>query len=166
MSKSAKPAVLASLIFSSALFAAMFSKRTSASPPPWSPPDGSQLPPMGPPFPPGGVPAPPWALPAPVPTPPSMVAIKAGRRYEAVVDVQAADGVGLRSAATKIIDALKLDDPSLKGYKNVERPGVGEVTRVTLRVTSLIDNSFPLETRLQTPGVGSVWLVSVKDVTQ
>jgi hypothetical protein len=155
-----RKSVLAPIIFSSALFAAAFSRRSSAAPPPWTPPAPSKLPPFPTSTP--HVPDPPWALP---PIPPQTIAVKAGPRYEVVADVQGAQGVSLTSAAGKILDALQLDDPSLKGYKNLERPGVGEVTRVTLRVTPLVDNSFPLETKLQTPGVGSCWVVSIKDVT-
>lgn len=155
-----RKSVLAPIIFSSALFAAAFSKRSSAAPPPWVPPAPSKLPPF--PSSPPSVPDPPWALPPPVP---QMIAVKAGRRYEVVADVQGADGVGLTTAAKKILEALQLDDPSLKGYKNVERPGAGEVTRVTLRVTPLVDGAFPIDTKMQTPGVGTCWVVSIKDVT-
>lgn len=145
--------VLAPIIFSSVLFAAMFSRRTSAATPARRFPAPSLLPPLPP--------DPPWALP---PLPPQTVAVKAGHRYEVVADVQAAQGVGITSAADKIIQALKLDDPSVRGIKNLERPGVGTVTRATLRVTTLVDGVFPLEQKLQTPGVGSCWIVSIKEV--
>jgi hypothetical protein len=94
-----------------------------------------------------------------------MIAVKAGRRYEVVADVQGANGVSLSSAAKRILEALRLDDPSLKGYKDVQRPGAGEVTRVTLQVTPLVDNAFPIDTKMQTPGVGTCWVVSIQEVS-
>jgi hypothetical protein len=161
-----KKSVLAPIIFSSALFAAAFSRRVSPAAPPWTPPAPSNLPPPFPsPLPPLGVPAPPWALPPlPPPPPPKMIAVKAGHRYEVVADVQSAEGVSTSSAAKQILDALHLADPERKGYENVDRPGVGEVTRVKLRVTTLVDHSFPLDTLIRIAGVGSIWVVSIKDV--
>lgn len=154
--------VLAPVIFSSVLFAAAFSRKPSTGAPPWTPPAPTKLPP----FPTGmpkKVPDPPWALP---PLPPMMINVTAGHRYEVVADVQAAVGVGMTSAAGKILDALQLSDPSLKGFKNVERPGVGTCTRVTLQVTPLVDGSFPLDQKLSTPGIGSCWVVSIKEVAK
>lgn len=150
---------LASIIFSSALFAAAFSRRSGAAPlPPWGPPAPSKLPNVP------TVPTVPTEQPEPRATP-KTAKVQALHRYEVVADVLPVKGVSLTTAATKILDSLRLDDPSLKGYKTVEREGVGEVTRVTFTVNSLINNEFPLERQLSTAGVGSVWVVSIKDVT-
>ncbi len=168
---------LAGIVFSTALFAAAFSRRSTAVPPPWAPPAPSKLPPAPPP---ATTPQPPQPQPSNVPTTPSVpteqprpratpktVKIQALHRYEVVADVLPVDGVSLRSAAMKILDSLRLDDPSLeRSPTTVDRPGVGEVTRVTFRVNSLIDNEFSLDRQLSTAGVGSVWVVSIKDVTR
>lgn len=155
---------LAPVIVSSILFAALFGRRATAEHAP-RPPPRLPAPSTLPPLPWGGssVPDPPWALP---PIPPQMVHVKAGHRYKVVADVQAAQGVGMQRAARGILDALKLDDPSIGGIKNLDRPGVGEVTRVTLRVTPTVDGSFPIETKMRTPGIGTCWLVSIQEVTE
>lgn len=164
-------AALAPLIFSTVLFAALFNRRSNASPPPYGPPAPSNLPP--PPtdgdefYPPGSIPTAP-TVPTEPPKPratPKTAKVQALHRYEVVADVLPVKGVGLQSAASKILDSLRLEDPDVKGYKTVEREGVGKVTRVTFRVNSLINNEFPLDTQQSTAGVGSVWVVSIKDVT-
>lgn len=152
---------LASLFFSSALFAAAFSSKSSKAAKPYGPP-----PPPAPsrlPFP--TTPTAPTEPPKPRATPETFK-VQALHRYEVVADVLPVKGVGLTTAATKILDSLRLDDPSLKNYRTVDRAGVGEVTRVTFQVNSLINNEFPIDRQLSTAGVGSVWVVSIKDITR
>jgi hypothetical protein len=166
---------LAPLVFSSFLFAALFGRRGRAALPPaspWGPPAPSNMPPPvtdGDEFyPPGSVPTVP-SVPTEPPQPratPKTVRVLALHRYEVVADLLPVDGVGLQSAAAKILDALRLDDSDLQSHKTVERAGVGKVTRVTFRVSSLINNEFPLDRQISTAGVGSVWVVSIKDITQ
>jgi hypothetical protein len=172
-------ASLAPLLFSSVLFAALFGRREKESPPPPSPsPMGPPLPPMGPPLPPMGppdasnlppidrmplppAPSPSWPEP---PRPPNTVHVQAGHRYRVIADVQAFSGVGLATAAQKLLAALQLDDVDLVDHETTERAGAGEVTRVTFDVTSLVDASFVLDTQITTGGAGNVWIVSVVEV--
>jgi hypothetical protein len=155
-------ATFATLLFSSALFAVLFGGRArgGSAPPlanPWQP-SPSNLPPVP------TVPSVPTEPPKPRATP-KTVKVQALHRYEVVADVLPVDGVSLRTAASKLLDALRLEDADLKGAEPLEREGVGKVTRVTFQVNSLINNEFPLDRQISTAGVGSVWIVSLKDVT-
>lgn len=85
-------------------------------------------------------------------------------RYEIEADVLPVDGVGLRDVASKALAHLRFDDPTLKGYRTVDRPGVGKVTRVKFRANSLINNSIALDREYGIAGVGSVWLVAAKEL--
>lgn len=152
-------ATLGTLLFSSVVFAVLFGGRSrSALANPWQPAP-STLPPVP------TVPSVPTEPPKPRATP-KVVKVQALHRYEVVADVLPVDGVGLRAAAKQLLDSLRLDDPSVDGAAPVEREGVGKVTRVTLQVNSLINNEFPLDRQISTAGVGSVWIVSIKDVTR
>ena len=84
-------------------------------------------------------------------------------RYEIVADVLPVDGVGLREVATRALVHLRFDDGALKTYKTVERAGV-EVTRVTFHANSIINNLIAIGRQYSIAGVGSVWLVSAKEV--
>lgn len=156
----------AGVIFSSVLFAAMFSKRTAAALPPWGPPAPSNLPNPVPPFPKGPPPPNPgWPEP---PRPPRMQAIVAGRRYEVTADIKPMPGKGLMSAARAVMQSprfsQRFEKMSLGKYSDIDRPGVGEVTRLVFRVTPVVDDSFAIDTEHVIEGAGSVWIVSVNDV--
>lgn len=152
-------ATFGTLLFSSVVFAVLFGGRSrSALANPWQPAP-STLPPVP------TVPSVPTEPPKPRATP-KVFAVQALHRYEVVADVLPVDGVSLTTAATKLLDSLRLDDAALKKIEPLERAGVGKVTRVTFQVNSLINNEFPLDRQISTAGVGSVWIVSIKDVTR
>jgi hypothetical protein len=150
---------LAGILFPTALFAAAFSKRTNASsPPPWTPPAPSNLPPPS-------VPSVPTEPPKPRAVP-KTVKMLALHRYEIVADVLPVHGVSLITAARKILDSMRMDKPDLEGRDTVTREGVGEVTRVRFTANTLINNEIELDRQRSFAGVGSVWVVSCKEVAQ
>jgi len=176
---------LAPLIFSTVLFAALFNRRSSAQPPPWSPPAPSNLPPPASGgfdfYPPGTIPTPPpgsFPIPSPLPVPtdpgwaappapPAMASMLAGHRYDVVVDVRPEKGKGIIAAARAIVAAPRFADrfadASMPTFQDVERPGVGEVTRLRFSVTPLVDDAFPIDLEMPVPGAGSAWLVSITE---
>lgn len=109
------------------------------------------------------VPSVPTEQPKPRATPKEF-AFTALHRYDIEADVLPVDGVGLRAVATKALAHLYFDDASLKTYRSVQRPGVGEVTRVRFVANSLINNRVAFDRQIAIAGVGSVWLVSAKEV--
>lgn len=154
-------AALGATFFSTVLFAVLFSKRAPASsttPAPWQPPASSALPP------PPTVPSVPTEQPKPRATP-KTYKVQGLHRYEIVADLLPVDGVSIREAATKVLDSFRLDGAELKAVEPLERAGVGKVTRVTFTANSLINNEVPLDRQLSVAGVGSVWVVSIKDLT-
>lgn len=173
--KAATPlGMISGVVFSSVLFAVFFQGKKAEPAEPYGPPPppvpyGPPLPPAPsnlPPLPDGPAPAPPnppWpAPPLPPVVPSTMVQLQAGKRYKATADIVAYEGVGLMSAAPKILKALNLKDGSLDGYTNATRDGVGKVTRVTFKVTAVANQSLPIEQEMPFVGVGRVWIVSVK----
>lgn len=85
-------------------------------------------------------------------------------RYDITADVLPVDGVGLTTVAKRALAHLHFDDASLKGYKTIERPGVGKVTRVRFHANALINNPVAFDREIGLAGVGSIWLVSAKEV--
>lgn len=85
-------------------------------------------------------------------------------RYEIEADVLPVDGVGLSEVAQKALAHLRFDDGALKGYKTVQRDGV-DVTRVKFEANSIINNRIAFSRQYSIAGVGSVWLVSAKEVS-
>lgn len=169
---------IASIVLTSVFFGAFFSgRRGDAAPAPSSPPMGPPLPPPSPsnlpplpgldpnanigsmPMPPA--PAPSWPQP---PRPPNLVTVRAGHRYRVTADVQAFDGVGLATAAQRMLKTMNLSDSDLVDHENRDRPGAGEVTRVVFDVTTLADGSYPIDALISVAGAGNIWVVSVVEV--
>lgn len=158
-----KGGVAASALLTSLIWG-LVTRRGKSDPQPYVPPPEQWTPP---PMPPGVVPTAP-SVPTEPPKPratPKTIKLTALHRYKVEADVLPVDGVGLKSAAEKILTALYLDDADLDNYRTVERAGVGEVTRVRFDVNSLINQEIALERQRSIAGVGSVWVISVKDIT-
>jgi hypothetical protein len=94
---------------------------------------------------------------------PKTVTFKALHRYEVTVDVLPVKGVSLRSLAEFVIPYLRMTDPDFAGTATVERNG-HQVTRVRMTVNSLFTHEEPIERERSFAGVGSIWIVSAKDL--
>lgn len=170
---SAKGASIASLLVGSAALAIITGRRGSAAPPlqPTTPraPAPSQLPPVDP-----NVPTAP-SVPTEQPRPRSPAAefkFTSLHRYELTVDVLPVDGVGLPTVAKQALATMRFDDPALKRYKTVKREVVSgavtkvvEVTQVVFQANAITNQTLPLDRQVSIAGVGSVWLVSAKEVS-
>ena len=176
-----KPNSMAPVILGSVVLFLLFQPRAAAEeepqPQPQPEPQPQPQPQPNPPEieipdgPPPTRPDPPWPEP---PLPPitggKVVTATPGRRYHVVADVKPNPNVGFFSAArglaTSEIFAGRFSDFELGPWRSVERPGVGDVTRVEFDVTCAATYSIPLEQEIPIEGVASAWLVSLEDVTE
>jgi hypothetical protein len=94
---------------------------------------------------------------------PKYFGFKALRSYDVVVDVLPVQGVDLREMATKMLPVMGLVSPDFHSSKPAIRDGVA-VSRVNMTVNSLLNRRVPMERQQSLAGVGSVWLVSAKEV--
>jgi hypothetical protein len=140
-------------------------------------PPFEQLPPLTMPEPPAAPPA--WpTLPGiePVPSTPSVPTepprprakpptfkFRALHRYEVVVDVLPVDGVSLQELAEKVIPYMRMTDPDVESRQPVQRNGK-PATRLKLTVNTLFQHEEPLDRERSFAGVGSIWIVSARDL--
>lgn len=141
-------------------------RRASSGPPP---PPRSGLPPLpGNVQPPGVPPDPDYPYPDTRPrprAPSSEVKLVSLHRYEFVADVLPVAGVDLEDFAKKAMVEFGLSDPDFDSAKPAERDG-WSVTRVKFKANVVTGRTIALNAFYSIQGAGTIWVVSVKDITK
>lgn len=92
---------------------------------------------------------------------PKTVTLTALHRYRLVVDVLAVNS--LKDVATRLLPKLGFAGVDLEDTADVKRNGI-DVTRATLLANVLTTQVYELERENGFAGIGSLWLVSAKEV--
>lgn len=96
---------------------------------------------------------------------PNTITLEALHRYRLVVDVRAVHS--LRDVAVRLLPKLGFAGVDLEGTVDVKRDVSGkqiDVTRATLQANILTTQVYELERENGFAGIGSLWLVSAKEV--
>jgi hypothetical protein len=94
---------------------------------------------------------------------PKTVKTTALHRYRFVVDVLPVKS--LEDVAGRLLPRLGLAGLDVESTRDAMR-GTREVTRATLQANMLTPQTFELDREQSYAGIGSIWIVSVTDVTR